>query len=173
MEDILIASSKRIARLPSSSPNSVRAAGEYTIQHSEEILHDVEEIWTKLQAAKLHKDRRVVSANLHASRIVAELCITYCVMPDLIEKRFKSEYERLNGSKYMDYYRIKVGKKVTLRRDLVGFLPMNLMIGTRYKVGQDLTVPIEDLIIAKDYVAALSDSRATAFHGEIVKGHKS
>ena len=50
---------------------------------------------------------------------------------------------------------------------------MNLMIGTRYKVGQDLTVPIEDLIIAKDYVAALSDSRATAFHGEIVKGHKS
>jgi dGTPase len=173
MEDILNASSKRISRLSSSSPNSVREAGEYTIQHSEEILHDVEEMWTKLQAAKLHTDRRVVSANLHASRIVAELCITYCVMPELIEKRFRSEHERLHTSKYMKHYREKVGKKVTLRRDFVGFLPMNLMIGTRYKVGEDLTVPIESLIMAKDFVAALSDSRATAFHEEIVKGKKS
>lgn len=170
MEDILNASSKRISQLPNSSPNAVRNAGEYTIQHSEEIQHDVEEIWTKLQEAKLHKDRRVVSANLHASRTVAELCIIYCIKPDLIERRFSNEFERLYNSKYMEYYRGNVGKKVTLRRDLVSFMPMNFMIGENYKIGQDLTVPIENLIMAKDYVAALSDSRATAFHREIVKG---
>ena len=173
MEDILTSSNKRISRLSSSgSPKSVRDASEYTIQHSEEILHDIEEIWVKLQAGKLHTDRRVVSANLHASRIVAELFISYCVMPELIEKRFRSEYERLHSSKYMDHYRGKVGKRITLRRDLVGFLPMNLMIGTIHKANQDVTIPIEHLIMAKDYVAALSDSRATAFHGEIIKGEK-
>jgi len=44
------------------------------------------------------------------------------------------------------------------------------MIGTNHKLGEDVTVNIEDLIMAKDYVAALSDSRARRFHHQMVEG---
>jgi dGTPase len=104
MEDVLQASSKRLARLSSPSLSNIRGAGAYLIQHSEEMLADIEEIWHKLQAGRLHCDRRVVSANLHAARIVGELAITYSVMPDLVEERFRQEHGRLNGSAYMDWY---------------------------------------------------------------------
>ena len=140
------------------------------IQHSEEMLADMEEIWHKLQVTRLHSDRRVVSANLHAARIVSQLAITYSIMPDLVEERFRQEHSRLNGGGYMQWYRSKVGRKVTYRRDLVGFLPMHAMIGTKHSVGADIAVDIEQLVMAKDYVAALSDSRARLFHQQIVEG---
>lgn len=170
MEDVLQASSRRLARLPAHSPETVRSAGEYIIQHSDEMLADVDEIWRKLQVARLHKDRRVESANLHAARIVAELAIAYSIMPNLVDERFRQEHRRLWGCKYMDYYRTRVGGKVTFRHDLVAFLPVHVMIGTNYPVGSDITVNVEDLIMAKDYVAALSDSRARLFHHQTVEG---
>jgi dGTPase len=90
MEDLLQASSRRLARLSSPSLSSIRDASAYMIQHSEEMLSDIEEIWRKLQVARLHSDRRVVSANLHAARIVGELAVTYSLMPELIEERSRS-----------------------------------------------------------------------------------
>jgi dGTPase len=170
MEDVLQASSKRLARLSSPSPEVVRDADEYIIQHSDELLVDVEEIWRKLQAAKLHCDRRVLSANLQAARIVAELAIAYSIMPHLVEDRFRREHESLRNSKYMGYYRTQAGGKVSFRRELVGFLPMHVMIGTNHNLGAEITVAIEDLILAKDYVAALSDSRARLFHHQLLEG---
>jgi dGTPase len=169
MEDVLQASSKRLARLSSQSSEAVRNAGEYMIQHSDEMAGDLEEIWHKLQVARLHNDRRVVLANLHASRIVAELAIAYSIMPELMEERFRREHSRLNSSAYMQHYRGLAGKELTYRRDLVAFLPMHLMIGKKHGLGEDIHVPIEDVIMAKDYVAALSDSRARRFHDQIVK----
>jgi len=168
MEDVLRASSTRLARLPLRSSAAVRQANDYLIQHSPEMLVDVEEIWIKLQAGRLHKDRRVVTANLQAARIVAELTIAYSILPDLVDERFRKEHLRLMGSKYMDYYRKRVGSKVRLRRDLVAFLPMHVMIGTAHPLGSDISVPIEQLILAKDYVAALSDSRARLFHRQAI-----
>jgi len=170
MEDVLQASSKRLARISSPSLAKIRGAGVYLIQHSEEMLADIEEIWHKLQAGRLHSDRRVVSANLHAARIVGELAITYSVMPELVEERFRQEYQRLNGSRYMEWYRGRVGRKVTYRSGLMAFLPMHVMIGTKHSFGADVTVDIEHLVMAKDYVAALSDSRARLFHQQIVEG---
>ena len=170
MEDVLQASSKRLARLSPSSLTKIRGADAYLIQHSEEMLADISEIWKKLQVGCLHCDRRVVSANLNAARIVGELAITYSVMPDLIEARFREEHGRLNGSPYMDWYRKKVGRKVTYRSDLVTFLPMHAMIGTKHSFGADITVDTEQVVMAKDYVAALSDSRARLFHQQIVEG---
>jgi dGTPase len=170
MEDVLQASSKRLARLSSPSPKVIRNADEYIIQHSDELLVDVEEIWRKLQATKLHRDRRVLSANLRAARIVAELAIAYSIMPHLVEDRFRREHESLRNSKYMGYYRTQAGGKVSFRRELVGFLPMHVMIGTNHNLGAEITVAIEDLILAKDYVAALSDSRARLFHHQLLEG---
>jgi dGTPase len=170
MEDILQASSKRLARLSSPSRSTIRSAGEYMIQHSDEMLSDMEEIWRKLQVARLHKDRRVVSANLHAARIVSELAITYSLMAELIEERFRQEYERLNDSAYMNWYKNKVGGKVTYQRELFTFLPMHAVIGKRYDLAKDIIISTEKLVMAKDYVAALSDSRAKLFHKQIVQG---
>src|SRR6202011_2192632 len=100
-----------------------------------EMLADIEEIWHKLQVARLHNDRRVVSANLHAARIVSELAITYSIMPDLVEELFRQEHARINVSKYMQWYRNKVGNKISYRRDFFGFLPMHVMIGTNHGAG--------------------------------------
>src|SRR5262249_3851283 len=128
MEDVLQASSNRLRRFPSPSRESIRKSKQYTIQHSSEMLADVEEIWHKLQDGRLHKDRRVQSANLHAARVVAELTIAYSIMPHLVETRFRQEHEYLNKSKYMDHYRQLVAK-VNLKcpPELIAFLPIQLM----------------------------------------------
>ncbi len=169
MEDILQASNKRLARFTSKSVQSIRSADGYTIQHSEEMLADMGEIWTKLQAGRLHKDGRVIAANLHAARIVSELMIAYSILPDLIEHRFREEHARLNKSKYMDFYLHKVGKKVKFRPGLFSFLPIHLMIDLKHTAGTDREADTENLVLAKDYVAALSDSRARVFHQELIE----
>jgi dGTPase len=132
------------------------------IQHSEEMLSDIEEIWRKLQVDCLHRDRRVVLANLHAARIVGELAVTYSLMPELIEERFRRDYERLNESQYMNWYKKKVGAKVTY--------PMHAVIGKKYDLAKEITVNTEQLVIAKDYVASFSDSRARLFHKQVAEG---
>jgi dGTPase len=113
-------------------------------------------MWKRLQAGRLHLDRRVLAANLHAARIVAELTLAFSIMPQLMDERFRQEHERLWGSKYVEYYRKRVGGKINYRTDLVSFLPMQIMI------------EVEKLIMAKDYVAALSDSRARLLHRQLL-----
>jgi hypothetical protein len=91
-------------------------------------------------------------------------------MAELIEERFRQEYERLNDSAYMNWYKNKVGGKVTYQRELFTFLPMHAVIGKRYDLAKDIIISTEKLVMAKDYVAALSDSRAKLFHKQIVQG---
>jgi dGTPase len=170
MEDVLQASSKRLVRLNGKSPHNVRAADDYIIQHSEEMLGDMGEIWRNLQGGRLHRDRRVVAANLHAARLVAELTIVLSIMPELIEQRFRLEHERLRNSRYLDHYRKLVGAKVTFASKLLTFVPIHVMIGTSYPLGSNVIVSVEDLIMAKDYVAALSDSRARLIHRQVLGG---
>jgi hypothetical protein len=52
----------------------------------------------------------------------------------------------------------------------MAFLPMHAMIGKKYDLAKEITVNTEQLVIAKDYVAAFSDSRARLFHKQIVEG---
>ena len=56
MEDVLVATSKRLARL---TPKAVRSTDEYVVNYSDDVLPDMNEVWVKLQSAKLHEDRRV------------------------------------------------------------------------------------------------------------------
>lgn len=170
MEDVLQASNRRLSRLPGHSRQYIRDAGGYVIQHSEDMGADVAEIWEKLQAGRLHKDSRVRSATLHAARVVSELTIAYSLLPELIEERFREEHGRLSGSKYMEFYRGRVGQKVNLRRDMIAFLPMHVLIGTEHKLGEDIPVHTEHIVMAKDYVAALSNSRARRLHRELIEG---
>lgn len=164
MEDVLVATNKRLAR---TKPENVRTAGEYTVNHSDEILNDMDEIWKRLQAGRLHEDRRVKVANLRAARIVSDLAVVFAACPALIETDFTAEHSRLWSKAYLHDYRVRVGKKVAIPAALVDFLPLERLIGFKRVPGQPVEVAIEDLVQAKDFVAGLTDSRARALHAEI------
>lgn len=165
MEDVLVATNKRLAR---TVPQKVYTAEEYTVNHSQEILSDMDEIWKRLQAGRLHEDRRVKVANLRAARIVSDLTITFATTPALIEPNFAGEHSRLRSTDYLSHYRKLVGRKVSIPAALVDFLPLERLIGFRHLRGQPVEVAIEDLVQAKDFVAGLTDSRARALHAEIL-----
>lgn len=170
MEDVLQESNRRLARLSGHSRECIRDADKYIIHHSDDMAADVAEIWEKLQAGRLHKDSRVMSSNLRAARIVSELTVAYSALPQLIDERFRQEHDRLSGSQYMRFYRSRVGRKVQFRHAMISFLPMHVLIGTDHKLGEGISVYTEHLVMAKDYVAALSDSRARQLHRELIEG---
>lgn len=169
MEDVLVATSKRLARM---TGRDVRGATEYVVNQSDEILHDMSEIWVKLQQAKLHEDRRVKLANLQAARVVSDLTIAFAACPQLVEQAFASEHSRLRTKSYLDHYRKAAGKSVSIPPTLVGFLPLEHMIGSKYDPGRPLNVAIEDLVQAKDYVAGFTDSRARRLYSELFRGER-
>lgn len=145
--------------LTASSVSAVRSADQYMIQHSDEMLDDIGEIWRTLQSGRLHSDRRVVAANLHAARIVSTLVLACTVVPELIDERFRAEHERLNNTPYLKHYR-SLAESVTIRAGLLSQLPTPFLIGSRHEPGADFDTKTERLIVAKDYVAALTDARA-------------
>jgi dGTPase len=165
MEDVLVSTEKRLVR---ATPSSVRGADGYMVNHSEEMARDVTEVWERLQK-KLHRDRRVRLASLRATRIVSDLTVLLAAAPGLIDPDFAAEHSRLNGSAYMAYYR-KAGEKVGLPAELLAFLPLERLIDFHRDPGRPLHIPVENLVQAKDFVAALTDSRASALHHELLGG---
>ncbi len=170
MEDIIQASSKRLARLGASSPSAVRSAGEYMIHHSGEMQADIEEVWVGPQTKRLHKDRRVVTANLHAARIVSTLVVACGVLPELIDHRFREEHQRLIDGPYLRYYNELAGKHLAIPAELLAHLPVSLLIGKHFEPGRSARIDTYDLVAAKDYVAALTDSRARGMYEQVVRG---
>lgn len=174
IEDVLRASNQRLARLPqvtSRNTATVRAADDYIIQYSDDMGRDVSEIWMKIQKARLHTDRRVVAANFQAARIVAELTTVFTLMPEMIDERFRNEYARLHETAYMKFY-TSVNAKISIPPQLTAFAPMHLMIGQKYEIGTAIKTSVEQLVMAKDYVSALSDSRARKFHADLIGLHR-
>lgn len=163
MEDIILESSKRISRL--SSKKDVRTAGDYCIFHGPEIQSDMNEIWEKIQSRKLHCNSRVLSANMNASKIVSELLILYVLYPEHIYDKFRIEHERLRESDYIKFYKSKK-EKFDLPREFVSFLPLNMMIGFNFKKLRNINT--YDLILAKDYIASLSDNKIKNIHRELL-----
>jgi dGTPase len=164
MEDALVSTNKRLARL---KPNEVRGAGEYTVNHSDEILADMSQVWERLQKGKLHTDRRVKLANLRAARIVSDLTVAFAVCPQLVDARFSAEHARLRNGDYIQQYRRRAGASVSIQPVLIDFLSLEHTIGIKHEQGRPVRVPVEEMIQAKDYVAALTDSRARALHSEL------
>jgi dGTPase len=163
MEDIILESSKRISRL--NSKQDVRTAGQYCIYHGPEIESDMKEIWSKIQSKKLHCNPRVLSANMNASKIVSELLILYILYPEHINEKFRTEHERLRDSDYIKFYTGKK-EKFSLPIEFTTFLPLNMMIG--FKVSQLAAINTYDLVIAKDYIASLSDNKIKRIHKELL-----
>lgn len=165
MEDVLVATNKRLAR---TRPEDVRAASCYMVDHSEDMAKDVNEIWHRLQKERLHADRRVQVANLRATRIVSELTLLFAAAPSLVDEAFGLEHARLETTPYVAHYRRRAGEKVLLRPELLRFAPLERLIDFKFDPGQPLEVPVRGLIQAKDFVAGLTDARARSLHDELV-----
>lgn len=176
MEDVILESSKRLSKIK--SPKQVLEQADYCIYHSASIDSDMDEVWNKIQVKKLHNDPRVLSANLNASKMVSNLTLLFIAYPGLINDNFRSEHERLKSSSpdYIQFYEKGFGSgnsaKVSVDRKLFDFLSLDRMIGDDllFKgTGRDIDIPIYNIILAKDYVAGLTDKKIEKLYKELVQ----
>jgi dGTPase len=169
MEDVLVATDFQLSRL--GSLQGIREADEYSVAFSPTIKAEVDEIWTRLQAGILHRDGRVIQANLRAGAIVTELFLLYLLRPELVDDGFRRTHARLRDTEYAAYYRSLAKRdEIAFPKALVSSLAVDRMIGSGLHVeGDDFLVPVYDLVLAKDYVASLTDIRATTAHTELMR----
>jgi dGTPase len=168
MEDAIEETQRRLRRLPSAA--AVREQDNYTVAHAAAVQRDVDEIWSKLQAGKLHKDRRVVAANLRAGKVVGELFILFAMAPDLVDSDFARSHRSLARSNYIKFYENISGSPCTVRipKRLCGFMAPDRLIGFSQPQSDHYAVPVHDFIMAKDYVASFTDHRASSVYTQLL-----
>jgi dGTPase len=170
MEDIIEATGRRLAQL--GSPAGVRSAAHFMVDYSDELSADVSEVWRKLQVGLLHRDPRVLDANLRAARTVSRLLLLFAIFPDLVDPAFRKSHERLHTGPYLDFFRTRC-KKVDVDADLLRFLPLELLIGGDAVAvstgGSGRSLPVEQVVLATDYVAGLTDSQASRLYGRFLR----
>lgn len=164
MEDIILETGRRLAKL--SSISSVRSNDDYVVNHSPAFDADVKEVWKKLQAGNLHKDPRVIRANMNAARIVSELFYLFSIIPETVPTMFRQEHERLWSGPYIDFFKGKFGPNISIPTQFTSFLPLDRFIGFSRNQNQTIDVKVEEFTLAKDYVASLSDDYARKLHAE-------
>lgn len=181
MEDSIDATAKRLRR------GDWRSAADYTVNHSERVAAEVSEVWHVLQAGRLHKDARVIAANLRAARIVSDLFMTFAIQPALVDREFARRHGHLKETRYMQWYE----QRATTRRQgkstfrichipgkIAESLRLDAAIGAKKSLegaregeardGWD--VLYENVVMAKDFVASLSDAQARMLHENLVNG---
>lgn len=161
MEDILSATDKRLGTI--SSVAEIRAKDSYIVTYSEEIDSEITQIWEYLQAGILHNNPAVMAKNTWAARIISDLFLLFAVAPHLVDARFKNSHSQIRNTEYMKWYVDKVGDEVGIRKkQLVQFAYEHTIGNPLRPQGDNWMIPTENIILAKDYVASLSDTRATA-----------
>ena len=163
MEDIIIESSKHISALK--SHEDVRNSDSYCIRQSKQLSFDLNEVWEKVQKAKLHNDPRVISANMIASKYVSELTLLFTLFPEYIEQSFKTNHILLENSDYLKFYRLQ-HSTVSIPEKMLSFLPLDLMIG--FDINSINNMDIYHLICAKDYVANLSNKKVVTLYKKLL-----
>ncbi len=160
MEDILTATEKRLVKI--NTLEDIHNNKDYIVTYSESLKRDITEIWENLQEGILHKDPKVITKNNQAARIVTNLLLLYAISPLLVEKRFREAHNRLEGEKYLNWYKEKrKNEKIGIPMKLLSSFYYEQVIGTEPIVKDNkLWIPIEDLILAKDYIASFTDRQA-------------
>ncbi len=167
MEDAILETGRRLARR--SSLADIRSADEYTVDHSADLKSDLDEIWRTIQADRLHRHPSVVAENMRAARTVGELTLLFSLFPQFIEPEFRAAHERLHELEYMTHYTARAGLTLQIQSPLLTFLPVDLMIGERYEPGQSAPVRTASLVMATDFVASLTDTRAKDLHRRYIQ----
>lgn len=155
MKDALTETARRLVHV--CSRKDVNEGSDYTVSQSRELQGELDEVWAKLQSGKLHKDARVQLANARAAVIVKELTALYAVAPECLPASFVSGHRRTWNTDYMAWYLAAVGKSVNVPERVT----LAEMLGRR--------VETQHLVMAKDFVAGLSDERAVSLHRQLVR----
>jgi hypothetical protein len=69
----------------------------------------------------------------------------------------------------MKHYTDRVGLTLQVQPALLSFLPVDLMIGEHYEPGKASPVKTADLVMATDFVAGLTDTRAKELHARYIE----
>jgi dGTPase len=135
----------------------------YLVCPSDEIAEDMREVWVELQAGILHKHPRVVGANARASRIVNTLLMLFMFCPDLVDLNFREYFKFLETSTpYVKAYEDAVGTNlISIGKEAGGYFDAGLARDSAIEPnGYAYRLPLRNLILAKDYVAFLTDGQA-------------
>lgn len=159
MQDAITESSRRIMKLKSKS--DLDGANDYSIAQSPEMQRDLDEVWVKLQSGVLHRDARVRVANMKAGQIVRELTLFLARAPECLDPHYVTAHSRLWRTEYIAFFHKAVGKRADLRA-------VNGVVEGRMAQLGSTSVRVEELVLAKDYVAGLSDERARALHSRFL-----
>lgn len=168
MEDVIKSSTRNLLNENITDLDSVRNANSFLVSYSPEINEDISQVWHNLQEGLLFNHKKVLSVSLFAAKVVSELLILFTLIPKLIESSFHHSYEKLKSSDYIEAYRKRAGSNISIKKELMTFVPFHLIIGMSYAAYTDISVPIENLIMAKDYVCSLSDYKARFLHTELL-----
>jgi len=172
MEDVIVATDQRLGKV--NSQLEVRNNPEYTVQFSNELLSEFEEVWNKIQKGILHRDPRVVTGNYRAGRIVSDLLLLYSCIPSLIDETFRRNHEKLTTTGYIRWYEKRLQRQyIGIPTTMVHTLNLARHLGQDLdKEGDNYMISASQLVMAKDFVASLTDARARAAHRHIVQGEK-
>lgn len=159
MEDVLNETDRRLSKLK--NLQDVREERNYTIDHSETLKREIKEIWEELQVKLLHENQKVILSTMRSEKIVRELLLIFTFFPELVDKRFQETHLQLKDESYGKYYIDKVGNEIEIPKEILSKYHFELINGKKLKSGNDNgRVKTWDLILAKDYVASLSDKNA-------------
>ena len=159
MEDVLNATDKRLSKIKDLS--EVRKTKEYIIDHSSDIKTELNEIWTKLQTDIIHKHPKVIESNMRAAKIISELFFLYALTPEIIDCNFIRNHNLLKNSDYINFYTNKVGLKVGIPKSSLIPFSIERNIGNKlHSQGANWQIDTYNIILAKDYIASLTDDKA-------------
>lgn len=163
MEDVLTASDRHMRSI--NSVEDVRNRPDYIVTFSPDIQLEVTEVWRRLQAGILHRNERVVAANLRAARIVSDLLVLYAIAPELVDSRFRKSHEGLNSTDYIKWYHDRLGPTVGIGSSRLARYFYDHVIGRDLqKQGDNYLLSTSKLVLAKDYVASLTNGIAEREH---------
>jgi dGTPase len=107
----------------------------------------------------------VLAANMSASKKVSELTLLFTIYQEFIEEDFRIAHGQLSTKEYASFYR-NITKTIEIPKELLAFLPLDSMIG--FKDNMRKGIDVMKLILAKDYVAGLTDKKISSLHTKLV-----
>jgi len=151
-------------------PKALATYGLYSVRPSDEMAEDISEVWKKIQAGILHRHPMVVGANARASRIVKNLLMLFSFSPHLVESNFR-EYFSFLGASYMDRYIGTIeNNAVAISKGSGSYFDAALAKDPQITCSEfEYRVPLSNIIMAKDYVASLTDGQAQRLHHSYVQ----
>lgn len=175
MSDLLQETNRILSRIRSA--RKIRTAKHYCVQLSPNLLTDMREVWHKLQKGILFKDKRVQQANVRAERVIKELLILLTFYPDTMDKEFKNTWSKIcvKCKKYIEWYkdhRVKRRKnKILMPKEFICRFISGFSVDKNIEFYRNMCqVPIRNIIMAKDYVASLTDDKALRIYREYIQG---